>query len=202
MNEFQILIAEDHALYRDGLRLMASELFPGIKVFEADSFDKVLEIIGQSSHLDLLLLDIQMPGTKGLEGIVHLKKSYPLLPIVVISSLDMGANIRAVMELGVSGFIAKSTARKQMLESLRRVIDGEVICIGEPANHDFGRLSPRQLETLALVAEGQSNKEIAKTLNISDITVREYVSEVMRKLNANNRMQAVATAIKTGILID
>jgi DNA-binding NarL/FixJ family response regulator len=202
MSQLSIFIAEDHELFRDGLRLLAQDLADVVNVYEARTLDELLALLSQQGEPDLLLADIQMPGSKGLDGIRQLKRDYPFLPMIVISSLEMGANIRNVMKLGVSGFIAKSTARADMLAAIQKVLNGEFVCIGEAPDSSTQALSPRQLDTLTLMAQGLSNKEIADTLAISDATAREHVSEIIRKLNTANRMQAVLAAKDLGILID
>jgi len=195
-------IAEDHELYRQGLVLLLNELDQGAEIIEAADFPSVRSIVDDNSDLNLLILDIQLPGTKALEGISYFRQYYPLMPIVVISVLEMGANVSNVMDLGVNGFIAKSTPKDIMLHAIAQILQGEVVVLTGPMPNSDVKLSPRQIDTLTLMTKGLSNKEIAKSLGISDTTVREYVSGILQQLDVDNRVKAVVEAKKLGIILD
>ncbi|MBU6952112.1 MULTISPECIES: response regulator transcription factor [unclassified Hahella] len=197
----KILIAEDHDLYRDGLRHLVMEIFPDAKIVEASDFYTASEQLILHPDLSLLILDIQLPGTQRLDGVKQLRGAYPLLPIVVVSALEMGPNVQNVMALGVNGFIAKSAKKHEMQEGLLAILRGELVTVTQ-CHDQLPSFSPRHLETLEYLTQGLSNKEIARNLGISDITVRQYVSDIIDHLGVENRTQAVMAAKKRGIIID
>lgn len=200
----KVLIADDHSMIREGLRLLLADVTEELDVLEAEDFTTAESIARDHADLNLVLLDIQLPATKGLEGVARMRELNPLVPIIVISMLEMGTNVHNVMELGINGFIAKSCSREQMLVGISRVLEGEIVILRHASDGagDIVKLPRRQLETLQLMAEGQSNKEIAKSLGISDTTVREYVTEILRRFHVDNRVQAINAARSAGMLID
>jgi len=198
----KILIADDHELFRDGLRLMVQEVFPGFEFLGTGDFYATDEALQKNPDVALVLLDIQMPGSTGLEGLEKIKCQYPALPVVVISTVDHRASIQQMLALGADGFIAKTSSRKTMIQALQRIMTGEVIIISEHENADALILTPRQIDTLELMAEGLANKDIAEQLNISSSTVREYVSDILKVFACDNRTQAVLKARRLGFILD
>jgi DNA-binding NarL/FixJ family response regulator len=201
-NPLKILVSEDHDLYREGLRMMLKEMNDNIEVLEAADFSSTLNLVQTTSNLTLLLLDIQLPDIKGLEGLKRLRNEAPLLPIVVVSVFEMGTNVRNVMDLGASGFISKSTPRHEFQKGLQAIFRGEVVVLTGGQDEEPLYFSPRHIDTLKLLTEGKSNKEIASLLEITPTTVRQYISEILSKLGVENRVQAALDAKKRGIVID
>jgi DNA-binding NarL/FixJ family response regulator len=194
-----ILIAEDHELFGDGIAFLLESLFPNAQITRALDFDNAWQCL-QSNTFDLMLMDLKMPGTKGLNGVRATRQSYPSQKLIVMSSLDSAMNAENVMTLGVNGFISKSTAKEKMKQGILDVVHGKTVV--ETPHTTRTSLSPRQQQTLEFMAQGLSNKEIARQLNISVNTAKEYVSIVISSLNADNRTHAVQKAEQLGLLFD
>lgn len=197
----KVLVIEDHELYREGLELLLKEVIPGVQLVAAADFPSARHALATHADIALILLDIQIPGTSGLEGLEAIKNAYPALPLVVISSVNHYASIRQMLNLGADGFIAKSSSKTTMIQALHDVLNGEKVIVGEQAAADVISLSPRQLTILELMALGLSNKEIAAQLHISPATVREYVSDLLFLFSCDNRTQAVLKARSLGFIL-
>lgn len=197
----KVLTVEDHELYRDGLRLLLEEAIVGVSVVEAADLAAAKSALAAHPDIALTLLDIHLPGTGGLDGLREIKKLYPMLPVIVVSSNDSQIGIRQMLQVGADGFIAKTSSRGVMVRALKDVMAGEMVVVGgQESEAPF--LPPRQLATLELMALGLSNKEIAARLGISPATVREYVSDVLRRFDCVNRTQAVLKARRLGYIVD
>lgn len=197
-----ILIAEDHELYSDGISLLLNDLFPLANIIRAVDFDKAWTELHNNQSIDLVLMDLKMPGTKGLNGVRAIKQTFPCHTIIVLSSLDSAISTDQIIALGVNGFISKSTQREKLKHAILSVLEGNVVIESDYYHSQTTLLSQRQQQTLNLMALGKSNKEIAKGLRISPNTVKEYVSIVCKELNAENRTQAVQKAQQLGLLFD
>lgn len=197
----KVLVIEDHELYREGLELLLKEVIPDVQLVAAADFPNARLALANHADIALILLDIQIPGTTGLEGLEAIKNAYPALPLVVISSVNHYASIRQMLNLGADGFIAKSSSKATMIQALHDVLNGEKVIVGEQAAADVISLSPRQLTILELMALGLSNKEIAAQLHISPATVREYVSDLLFLFSCDNRTQAVLKARSLGFIL-
>lgn len=198
----KVLITEDHALYRDGLRLLLRDTFPDIQVIEAGDFAAAKVALATHQDIALVLFDIHLPGTTGLNGLREIKACYPALPLVVISTVDHHASIQQMLQLGADSFIAKTSTKATMIKALRDIMDGEMVIVGGQEHTGHVMLSPRQLATLELLSLGLPNKEIAAQLNISPATVREYVSDLLGLFDCDNRTQAVLKARQLGFILD
>jgi DNA-binding NarL/FixJ family response regulator len=197
----KILLSEDHELYRDGLRMLLHDTFSDIQVLESDSFLKTKTILAEQQNIALVLFDINMPGTSGLNGLKEIKAAYPALPLVVVSTVDCRASIQQMLQLGADGFISKTSSKAVMIQALRDAINGEMVVINGHDCTDLISLSPRQIDTLALLAKGLSNKEIATKLNISVGTVRDHVSDILHLFECDNRTQLVLKACELGYIL-
>jgi DNA-binding NarL/FixJ family response regulator len=210
----RILIADDHALFRDGLRLQLEAHDPSMQVLEAADFDSVFEQARETDPPDLVLIDLGMPGMDWHQALPLLRKRCPDATVVVVSASDARDDILAALNCGAAGYVPKSSPGKVMLRALELVLSGgiyvppEVLswvgstgkgsAAGEvPGVHS---LTPRQIEVLTLMAEGQSNKKIARTLDLSEGTVKLHVAAVLKALGADNRTQAVLVAVRSGML--
>ena len=198
----KILIAEDHELYRDGLKLLFEEINRETHIYLAGNFPDALATLLREPDIALVMLDIRMPGTKDLDGLKEIRSRFPTLTIIVVSTLDFDTSTRQMIDAGANGFIAKSTPKNLMKKAIADVLDGNIVIESEREGTDFIDLSQQQLATLRYLAEGLSNKEIASRLGVSPLTAKEYVSKVIERLNAANRTQAVLIAQKHGLLID
>ena len=198
----KILITEDHELYRDGLRLLLQELLPEIQVIEAGDFPATKAALAAHPDIALVLFDIHIPGTRGLDGLKEIKAGHPALPVVVISTVDRRASIQQMLQAGADGFIAKTSTKATLVKALQDIMEGEMVIIGGQDIAEPVTLSPRQFATLELLASGLPNKEIAAQLNISPATAREHVSDLLGLFDCDNRTQAVLKARRLGFILD
>lgn len=206
----RFVIADDHPLFRGALRQVLSSRGAGVDITEAGDFDTVRKHVADNDNIDLLLLDLAMPGGTGLSGLITLKSLQPALPIIVVSATDDAATIRHALELGASGFISKSAGMDVIGEAVAAVLSGE---IWFPANLDLAQshdgevesiiaklrtLTPQQMRVLTMLAEGLLNKQVAYELDVSEATVKAHVSAVLQKLGVDSRTQAVIMLSKIG----
>jgi DNA-binding NarL/FixJ family response regulator len=208
-HSYFLLIADDHPLFRGALRQAVIGLFEQVDVAEAGSFEDVSDILdGGGRDVDLILLDLSMPGVRGFSGLMYLRAQYPSLPIVVVSANDDPAVIRRCMEFGASGFIPKTLGVEILRQAVGRVLQGEV---WTPPDVDLGRdsdaetaatiarlstLTPQQVRVLMMLSSGLLNKQIAYELGVSEATVKAHVSAILQKLGVESRTQAVIAAGK------
>jgi DNA-binding NarL/FixJ family response regulator len=205
----KILVVDDHVLIRDALRALLKELNEHAVVLEASNGRQAMRLIGEHDDLKLVLLDLNLPDCNGYEMLADLSESRPDLSVVVLTGQqDRDAVIRA-FDLGAAGFIPKSGQREVMVGALQLVFAGgvyippEILAHGQsPQSSKEGaavsRMSPsdfalteRQLDVLALMVQGKSNKAICRVLNLAEATVKKHVTEVLKALNVTNRTEAV-----------
>ena len=202
-----LLIADDHPLFRGALREAVAGVFGQADVAEAGTFEEVSEVLERGGgEVDLILLDLSMPGVRGFSGLMYLRAQYPGLPIVVVSANDDPAVIRHCMEFGASGFIPKTLGREALREAIARVLQGEV---WTPPDVDLtgqsdattaaliarlATLTPQQVRVLMMLSEGLLNKQIAYEISVSEATVKAHVSAILQKLGVESRTQAVIAA--------
>ena len=207
-----LLIADDHPLFRGALREAVIGFFGRVEVGEAGTFEELTDLLERGSDVDLILLDLSMPGVRGFSGLMYLRAQYPSVPVVVVSANDDPAVIRRCMEFGASGFIPKTLGVEALRQAVTRVLQGEV---WTPPNVDLTRqsdaetaamiarlatLTPQQVRVLMMLSEGLLNKQIAYELGVSEATVKAHVSAILQKLGVDSRTQAVIAAgkIKAG----
>ena len=203
-----LLIADDHPLFRGALREAVTGLFARAEIAEAGTFEEVSEVLDRGGDIDLILLDLSMPGVRGFSGLMYLRAQYPSLPIVVVSANDDPAVIRRCMEFGASGFIPKTLGIDALRAAIARVLQGEV---WTPPDVDLTRrsdaetealiarlstLTPQQVRVLMMLSGGLLNKQIAYELGVSEATVKAHVSAILQKLGVESRTQAVIAAGK------
>jgi len=200
------LVADDHPLVRDALARTLAELEPAVEVVAVGDFDAALVAV-QTSAFDLALLDWQMPGMDGVEGLRRLRAAAPTLPVVVASGHDDAATIRAVLAAGAAGFIPKSERSEVLLQALRLVRAGGVYVPARlldaaaeaaPVPH-AGDLTPRQHDVLLCLMRGDPNKLIARELGLTEGTVKIHIAAILRTLQVRNRTEAVVRARELGI---
>src|SRR5437899_1867326 len=207
-SSYTFVIADDHPLFRGALREAVSGLFGDASIAEAGSFDDAVALLERGGDVDLVLLDLTMPGVRGFSGLMYLRAQYPSVPVVVVSANDDPAVIRRCMEFGASGFIPKTLGVEEMRAAIARVLEGDVwtppdvdLKAGTDAETAdlMGRLStltPQQVRVLMMLSEGLLNKQIAYNLTVSEATVKAHVSAILQKLNVESRTQAVIAAAK------
>jgi DNA-binding NarL/FixJ family response regulator len=212
-----ILVIDDHALFREGLKFLLRSLDAGLQVDEAGNCAKALEHAAARSY-DLVLLDLKMPGVEGLDALAALRDAAPAAPLVVLSGEDNPGVVRAAIERGAMGFIPKSSTPEVLIQALRLVLARGVYlppavlgAVGttSPSSPEtppatagqsaLSSLTPRQMDVLRCVIQGKSNKIIARELDVSEGTVKAHLSSVLRALGTRNRTEAVYAAAKLGL---
>jgi DNA-binding NarL/FixJ family response regulator len=204
----RFVIADDHPLFRGALRGAVASLFPASEVAEAGTFDEASKILDQGAEVDLVLLDLAMPGVRGFSGLMYMRAQYPGVPVVVISANDDPGTIRRCMDFGASGFIPKTLGIDGMRNAIAAVLKGG---IWTPPDVDLTTssdsetsamlarlvtLTPQQVRVLMMLSEGLLNKQIAYELGVSEATVKAHVSAILQKLGVESRTQAVIAAAK------
>lgn len=210
------LVADDHALLRAGLIQALSGLDPASIAFEASDADEVMEIIRAHPDLDLVLLDLFMPGANGFDLLSRVCGETGNTPVVVLSGSDDPAHMRKALDCGAAGYIHKSAAPKVMLTALGLVLAGGIYVPPDlvhapdatdsdpsaPPGTASEALTARQRDVLRLIAQGRSNKQIARNLALSENTVKIHVAAILRTLGASNRTEAVMRAREGGFEFD
>lgn len=204
------MIADDHPLFRGALRQALNGAGGEPEIVEAGDFDQAKTALADSVDMDLILLDLRMPGASGLSGLVSLRGIAPNVPIIVVTASDDGNTIRRSLELGASGFISKSSSLDEIRDGIETVLSGE-ICVpdqtdleseGDPEISELIKriqaLTPQQTRVLSMLAEGLLNKQIAYELGVSEATIKAHVSAVLQKLGVDSRTQAVIQLSKIG----
>jgi len=221
----KVLVVDDHVLIRDALRGVLTELNENATVLDASDCRQAMHVLAEHADLDLILLDLGLPDRDGFSVLADLREGHPGIPVVVLSAFSDRDNVVKALDLGATGFIAKSAQRKVMLSALEIVFSGGIYVPpeilgrgGSPAPAmapaaaapaadpvakppaaavDLG-LTERQLDVLALMMRGKSNKAICRALNLAETTVKIHVTAILRALKATNRTEAVIAAAALG----
>lgn len=205
---YRLVIADDHPLFRGALREAVSGLFDHVDIAEAGSFDDVAKLLDDNGDVDLILLDLSMPGVRGFSGLMYLRAQYPSVPVVVVSANDDPSVIRRCVDFGASGFIPKTLDTDGMRQAIAAVLKGGVwtppdidLDAGTDAEtaelmNRLATLTPQQVRVLMMLSEGLLNKQIAYELGVSEATVKAHVSAILQKLGVESRTQAVIAAAK------
>jgi DNA-binding NarL/FixJ family response regulator len=201
----KILHADDHPLFREGIRFFLKLLDAQVTALEAGSLQATVDKLALEWPVDLLLLDLEMPGMNGGEGFFVLRRRYPQLSIAILSGLNDANVIRTLLDGGARGFIPKLAGSEQLLDALRRILSGEIyvpdaMLVRPAANENDELLTARQLEILPLLAEGLPNKQIAGLLGVTEGTVKQHLKDLFKRLSASNRTQAVKEARRLRLL--
>ncbi|WP_010161718.1 response regulator transcription factor [Sphingomonas sp. PAMC 26617] len=194
-----ILIADDHPLFRQALKLAVARAAPDAVVIEAGQLGEAAAAARGAARLDLILLDLRMPGSEGLAGVALLHAERPDTPIVVISSADEAATAPRVRAYGAVGFVSKTADLATLEAAVARALAGERDAPGEALPSDdvskrVASLTPTELKVLLGVIAGRLNKQVAFDLGISEGTVKGHMTAILRKLGVQNRTQAVLAA--------
>jgi len=199
MTDTRILLIDDHAMFRSGLSMVLSTALPEAKIFEAASLD---EAVGSApDSVDVVLLDIKLNGLSGLEGIALLKRKWPLVPILMLSSQDEPETVRMALARGAAGFVSKAETAEKIIETINLVLRGHFAGISPEIRSAAPRcMTPRQCEVLNLLHQGLSNKLIARQLSLSDNTVRRHVQDILEFFQVGSRAEAVFAARSQGLV--
>ncbi|KAA5605348.1 response regulator transcription factor [Roseospira marina] len=209
-----VLLADDHALLRDGIRPFLTDLAEDVEILEAVDFDGALQMASDRVP-DLLLLDLKMPGMAGVETVSAFRKACPDVPVVIITGQVVREDVLRAMELGASGYLPKAMSGASFVHALRLILsgqpyfsahllgpgggEGEAAASSQQAGGRFADLTNREVQVLSLLVRGESNKEIGLHLGLTEITVKSHMRSIFKKIGAANRTQAVAMAIQQGV---
>ena len=202
MTGSRIVIVDDHPLFRDALSQTLVNVVKGAEVAQAASLDDLTALLAQADDVDLILLDLSMPGVHGFSGLMYLRAQYPQIPVVVVSASEDPKTIRRCLDLKASGFIPKSQPAAAIRDALRAVFAGEIwvpsdidtataVLESTAVAEKMSALTPQQLRVLMMLGEGLLNKQIAYKLDVSEATVKAHVSAILQKLGVDSRTQAV-----------
>ena len=197
--QYTIVIADDHPLFRSALFQSIHMAISGTNLLEADSQDSLFSLLDKTADVDLLLLDLKMPGSNGMSGLIQLRQQYPELAIVVISASEEDSVVRQVYSHGAFGFIPKSSDMYTLLSALKQILNGDPYfpaTISHSNHHQLlatkiAALTPQQYKVLTMLTDGLLNKQIAYDLNVSEATIKAHLTAIFRKLDVKNRTQAV-----------
>ena len=208
LESYRLVIADDHPLFRGALREAVGGLLERVDISEAGTYDELVELLERSSDVDLVLLDLAMPGARGFSGLMYMRAQFPGVPVIVVSANDDPAAIRRCMEFGASGFIPKTLGVESMRGAISRILGGGVwtppdVNLAGGSDTEaaelmarMATLTPQQVRVLMMLSEGLLNKQIAYQLGVSEATVKAHVSAILQKLGVESRTQAVIAAAK------
>lgn len=195
----RLLLIDDHTLFRTGLRLMLSGLPTVSGILDSESIMDAVSHHAQTS-VDLILLDISLPGISGLEGVKLLQRVFPNARILIVSGSD-SLTSEQIVQLGVAGFLSKTAEAREIEQAIERALtQGGPVLSSSPREGAAAGLTPRQLEVLGLLAQGQSNRAIANRLGVAENTVRVHVSAVLDFLGVSSRTEALLEAQRRGLI--
>lgn len=205
--DMRIVIADDHPLIRGALRSAVSAFVGDADLIEAGSFEELAPAFSNGT-VDLVLLDLTMPGVQGFSGLLYLRALHPATPVIIVSGNEDRTVIRRCIELGASGYIPKSLDTAAMSAAIQMVLDGgnwtpddvDLTAAPDVETSDMVRrlasLTPQQVRVLMMLSTGLLNKQIAYELSVSEATVKAHVSAILQKLDVDSRTQAVIAASK------
>jgi len=202
-----LLIADDHPMFREAMVDAIAAALPDTTILQAATLAQTLRDAAAHEEIDLLLFDLSLPDSEGLDGLVRLREQLPWLPVAIISAEQGRETVLEALNLGAVGYIPKSTPRQELLAALRQVLEGRVYLPADllrrpssaprtEATKALGLtpLTAKQREVLARMSQGKSNKRIARELMIAETTVKTHVSAILGKLGVSSRVQAILTA--------
>ncbi len=195
----QFLVADDHPMVRDALASALGQAFPGATFSMAASLEQVQAALTRAPETDAVLLDLDMPGMEGLTGLALLRSEHATVPIIIVSAARESAVVHSAYEFGASAYIDKSASLEEISRIVRAVLAGEVFAPAETSpTSSFAQraaqLTPQQWRVLALMVQGDLNKQIAHKLGVGEATVKAHVTVILRKLGVRSRTQAVIEA--------
>lgn len=211
----KLLIVDDHPVLREGLAAVLQLLGPDTVVVQGRDAEEGLAALNANPDLDVIVLDLLMPGTSGLEALSLFRRQRPDIPIVLLSSSEEPRDVRAALAAGALGYVPKSATHHVLLSAIRLAMNGELYI--PPLIMDQGSISPlasdtrtnpgsdtllteRQIEVLSLISQGKPNKSIATALGLSEKTVKAHITAIFRALNVVNRTQAAAAGREAGLI--
>ncbi len=216
----RLLIADDHALFRDALVQYIERSDPYAEITLAKDFHEALDKVEQNPHQDLVILDLRMPGMSGLNGFKQIKEKFPDIPVALMSGVAEQEDVRNALDYGAVGYFPKTLSGRALLSAVKNVLNGNIYVPESPENNseympsyysdepkvkrnnkslDEVKLTPRETEVLSYLVDGAANKEIARALDVQIVTVKLHVRGICKKLNVKNRTQAALKARDLGV---
>ena len=202
---YTIIVADDHPLFRVALTQAIGAQVEGVNVLEAEHLQHIESQM--NNEIDLVMLDLHMPGANGFSGLIYLRTHYPSVPVVVVSGNEQASVIHRAMHFGAVGFIPKSASMANIIEAVQVVLDGgqwvpkdlpvaelQMDAQDSKFADQLSSLTPQQFKVLVMLTEGLLNKQIAYELSVSEATVKAHVTAILRKLGVHSRTQAVIMA--------
>ena len=198
---YRLLIADDHPLYRDALATTIAGNFPGCELLQSDDLQSTIVQL-ENSTIDLLLLDLNMPGSEGFDGLAQIRNAFPAVPVIVVSGSDKNSVVRQAASFGASAFLSKTAKPAEIIQCLDTVLAGGQ-WFNPEALQETGetllaerltRLTAQQLRIFQMIARGLLNKQIAYELDITEPTVKSHVTAILRKLELRDRKQLIREA--------
>lgn len=211
----KLLIVDDHPVLRDGLAALLQHAGPDTTVLQARDAGEGLAIADSCGDLDVIILDLEMPGMKGVEALSEFGRKRPDVPVIVLSSSEDPGDVRKSLAAGALGYVPKSASQQVLLSAIRLVLNGDLYIpplildenptaagqrIRTAGSEGAPQLTQRQIEILRLLSEGMPNKTIAAALNLSVKTVKVHITAIFKALNVANRTQAAVAGRKAGII--
>jgi len=211
----KLLIVDDHAVLREGLAALLQQIGADTTVVQARDANEAIALLGSHPDLDIVVLDLMMPGMRGLDALSEFGRVRPDLPVIVFSSSEDASDVRKAMAAGALGYVPKSASQRVLLSAIQLVMKGELYVpplvlegnrvgaqgLGYKAE---GRpeqaLTARQVEILKFLSEGTPNKSIAKVLGLSEKTVKAHITAIFKTLNVENRTQAAVAGRNAGLI--
>jgi two-component system, NarL family, nitrate/nitrite response regulator NarL len=212
----RLLVVDDHPIVREGLAAFLEQLGPDTKVLQAGDASRALALAAEHSDLDVVILDLALPGLNGMSAIAEFGRVRPELPVIVLLASEDARQAREALAQGALGYVPKSASRQTLVSAIQLVLNGEIyvppLILGEtaaqkPTAQGAGARSPtrplltdRQTDVLRRLSAGQSNKTIARDLDLSEKTVKAHITAIFRALNVINRTQAAAAGRGAGLV--
>ncbi len=215
IRSMRILIVDDHPIYRKGLMTLLDQTEPDGALLQAKDAAEAMVIIAEHDDLDVVILDLLMPGMDGLRAITEFGRIRPELPVIILSSSENSADVRLALANGALGYVPKSAAEHTLLSAIRVVLNGDVYVppfvmvetasarsrpLKSAAQPERPVLTDRQIEVLRRISAGQPNKVIAAELDLSEKTVKSHITAIFRALNVVNRSQAAVAGREAGLI--
>jgi len=205
----KILLADDHPLFREGVKPVLFKLHPRVTLIEAHDYPSAFAAMNRAGEVDLALLDLFMPGMSGLDGVMRFRAAFPDIPVVVLSAAEQVEDIHKLLAAGALGYITKASPSDVILSALQQVLAGGVYVppslIDSPAESDDSNkinhpaLTSRQMQVIREMAKGKSNRQIGEVLQVTEGTVKLHTTSIFRLLKVNNRTEAVLVIQKMGL---
>ena len=208
----KVLLIDDHSLFRDGMQFVLAKLDEAIQIFNASSYEDAVPFMEENPDMDVVLLDLGLPGLSDIDALKAVRNELPSTPVVVMSSTDDGAKVQQILKMGAQGYIPKSSNTDVLIPALKLVLAGgiyiptEIMSLLENGNNQIEQvktpLTPRQQDVLGKLIHGNSNKEIARLLNMAESTVRVHIAAILKALDVTNRTRAAHLAVQKGWIKD